>query len=152
MSGFLLDTNIPSELTRPKTDPQVEQWLDNANDEELYLSVVSLGEVVKGITVLPDSKRRAGLQEWLDHTLRPWFEGRILPVTAPIAERWGALSGEQRLKGRDVKVADGLIVATALYHDLAIVTRNVKDFTGFVPESLILGRKRPVNRNVQHFR
>ena len=130
MSGFLLDTNIPSELTRQKSDPQVEQWLDDAYDEELYFSVVSLGEIIKGIPVLPASKRREGLQEWLDQTLRPWFDGRILPVTAPIAERWGMLSGECRLKGRQVKVADGLIVATALYHDLTIVTRNVRDFAG----------------------
>lgn len=65
---------------------------------------------------------------WLDGTLRPWFEGRLLPVTAPIAERWGLLSGEQQLQGKQVKVADGLIVATALHHNLTIVTRNVKDF------------------------
>lgn len=75
-------------------------------------------------------KRRDGLQEWLDATLRPWFEGRILPVTAPIAERWGVLSGECRSQGKQVKVADGLIVATALQHKLTIVTRNVKDFAG----------------------
>ncbi len=130
MSGFLLDTNIPSELTREKPEPQVERWLDQANDEELYFSVISLGEILKGITILPASKRREGLQEWLDATLRPWFEGRILPVTAPIAERWGILSGEYRLQGKQVKVADGLIVATALHHELTIVTRNVKDFTG----------------------
>jgi len=130
VSGFLLDTNIPSELTRQKSDPRVEQWLDDANDEELFFSVVSLGEIVKGITVLPASKRRAGLQEWLDHTLRPWFEGRILPVTAPIAERWGVLSGECRLKGEEVRIADSLLAATALHHDLTMVTRNLKDFAG----------------------
>jgi toxin FitB len=130
MSGFLLDTNIPSELTRQKSAPQVERWLDKANDEELYFSVISLGEILKGITVLPVSKRRDGLQEWLDGTLRPWFEGRILPVTAAIGERWGVLSGECRLQGKQVKVADGLIVATALRHKLTIVTRNVKDFAG----------------------
>ena len=61
-------------------------------------------------------------------TLRSWFEGRILPVTAPIAERWGVLSGERRIQGKQIKVADGLIVATALHHKLTIVTRNVKDF------------------------
>lgn len=77
MSGFLLDTNIPSELTREKPAPQVERWLDEATDEELYFSVISLGEILKGITILPGSKRRDGLQEWLDSTLRPWFEGRI---------------------------------------------------------------------------
>ena len=130
MSGFLLDTNIPSELTRQKAAPQVERWLDEARDAELYFSVISLGEIVKGITVLPASKRRDGLQEWLDGTLRPWFEDRILAVTVSIAERWGVLSGECRSKGKQVKVADGLIVATALHHNLTIVTRNVKDFAG----------------------
>jgi len=71
MSGFLLDTNIPSELTRQKPASQVERWLDEANDEELFFSVISLGEILKGLTVLPSSKRRDGLQEWLDGTLRP---------------------------------------------------------------------------------
>jgi predicted nucleic acid-binding protein len=90
MNGFLLDTNVPSELTRPHPQPGVCHWLDNADDERLYLSVVSLGEILKGITVLPASKRRSGLQQWLDETLRPWFEGRILPVNEPVAERWGS--------------------------------------------------------------
>lgn len=92
--------------------------------------MISLGEILNGITVLPVSRRWDGLQEWLDEILRPWFADRILPVTAPIAERWGVLSGECRLIGKQVKVADGLIVATALHHKLAIVTRNVKDFVG----------------------
>ena len=92
--------------------------------------MISLGEIPKGITVLPQSKRRDGLQDWLDGTPRPWFEGRILPVTAPIAESWGRLSGECRLHGKQVKVADGLIAATALHHNLTIVTRNVNDFVG----------------------
>jgi toxin FitB len=128
MSGFLLDTNIPSELTRERPSPQVETWLDSAQDDQLHFSVISLGEILKGITILPASKRRDGIQEWLDGTLRPWFGDRILPVTPSIAERWGVLSGECRLKGRQLKVADGLIAATALEHDLQIVTRNVKDF------------------------
>jgi predicted nucleic acid-binding protein len=130
MSGFLLDTNVPSELTRPRSDPHVEKWLDDANDDELYLSVISLGEMLKGVTVLPEGKRRDGLQRWLDGTLRPWFQGRILPINDAIAERWGILAGECQLKGRPLKLADGLIAATALEHDLAVVTRNVRDFTG----------------------
>lgn len=96
----------------------------------MFVSVISLGQIRRGISILPASKRREGLQGWLDGTLRPWFEGRLLPVTAPIAERWGLLSGEQQLQGKQVKVADGLIVATALHHNLTIVTRNVKDFEG----------------------
>ena len=128
MSGFLLDTNVPSELTRPKSDPRVEAWLEDAEDEQLYFSVVSLGEILKGVTRLPESRRRTELQVWLDNTLRPWFAGRILPVTERIAERWGIVAGQCSLRGKTIKVADGLIAATALHHELTIVTRNVKDF------------------------
>jgi len=130
VKGFLLDTNIPSELTRPLPQPSVSQWLDEVDDELLYFSVVSLGEVLKGIASLPTSKRRNELQQWLDETLRPWFEGRILPVNEQIAERWGILAGQCKIKGRPLKVADGLIAATALEHDLTVVTRNVRDFEG----------------------
>jgi toxin FitB len=130
VKGFLLDTNIPSELTRPEPHPSVCRWLENADDEQLYFSVISLGEILKGITVLPVSKRRSGLQQWLDETLRPWFDGRMLPVDEPIAVRWGLLAGQCKLKGRLLKVADGFIAATALEHDLIVVTRNVRDFEG----------------------
>lgn len=108
----------------------MENWLDDADDEQLFFSVVSLGEIFKGLTILPESKRRSELQQWLDKTLRPWFDGRILPVSESIAERWGVLAGECQLKGRPLKVADGLIAATALEHDLTVVTRNVRDFSG----------------------
>jgi toxin FitB len=130
MTGFLLDTNIPSEMTRPRPQPSVSEWLDAADDDQLYLSVVSLGEILKGVTVLPESNRRRQLQQWLDETLRPWFQGRILSVNEAIAERWGTLAGECQLRGRPLKVVDGFIAATALEHDLTIVTRNVKDFAG----------------------
>jgi toxin FitB len=128
MTGFLLDTNIPSELTRPRPEPKVSRWLEDIDDEELYFSVVSLGEIVKGVTILPESRRRAELQLWLDEILRPWFKGRILPVNEAVAERWGELSGRCQLTGRPLTVADGLIAATAMEHDLTIVTRNVKHF------------------------
>ena len=128
MTGYLLDTNVPSELTRSQSDPNVERWLNDADDEQLFLSVVSLGEIFKGLTVLPESKRRQELQRWLDETLRPWFSGRILPVTERIAERWGILAGECQRKGSGLTMADGLIAATSLEHDLTVVTRNVRDF------------------------
>ncbi len=121
MNGFLLDTNVPSELTSPRSDPKVERWLEDADDEQLFFSVVSLGEILKGVTILPESRRRQELQQWLDDTLRPWFSGRILPVTERIA-------GRRQLKGKTITVTDGFIAATALHHDLTIVTRNVKDF------------------------
>ena len=130
MKGFLLDTNIPSELTRPQPQPSVSEWLDKADDNQLCLSVVSLGEILKGITILPDSKRRKALQQWLDETLRPWFDGRILPINEAIAERWGILAAQRQLKGEPLNMADGLIAASALEHDLTIVTRNIRDFEG----------------------
>ena len=83
--------------------------------------MVSLGEILKGVTILPESRRREELQQWLDDTLRPWFSGRILPVTERIA-------GRRQLIGKTITVPDGFIAATALHHDLTIVTRNRKDF------------------------
>jgi len=90
--------------------------------------VISLGEILKGITILPEGKRRHQLQQWVAETLRPWFDGRIVPVSERIAERWGILAGECQLKGRGLTMADGLIAATALEHDFTVVTRNVRDF------------------------
>ena len=115
-------------MTRPHPQASVSKWLEEADDNELYFSVVSLGEILKGITILPEGKRRRDLKSWLDETLRPWFQGRILPVSELVAERWGVLAAECQLGGRTLKVADGFIAATALEHDLTIVTRNVKDF------------------------
>ena len=117
-------------MTKPRPSQEVEQWLDHVNDDQLYLSVVSLAEIVRGITRLPGSKRRAQLQQWLDDTLRPWFGNRILPVTQPIAESLGRLAGERDQQGMTLPVADGLIAATAIEHGLTLVTRNVKDFAG----------------------
>jgi toxin FitB len=109
----------------------VAQWLKNADSEQLFFSVISLAEICKGIAKLPEGKKRVQLQEWLDSTLRPWFAGRILPVIEPIAERMGRWAGEGEARGRTIKIADGLIAATALEHDLTLATRNVKDFAGF---------------------
>ncbi len=114
MKGFLLDTNIPSELTYPRPAPQVAHWLKGMDSEQLFFSVISLAEICKGIAKLPESRKRALLQEWLDSTLRPWFAGRILPVTETIAERMGRWAGEGQAKGRIIKIADGMIAATAL--------------------------------------
>jgi predicted nucleic acid-binding protein len=136
MKGFLLDTNVPSELTRPHPQASVTRWLEGANDESLHISVISLGEIVKGIALLAESKRRTGLEQWLRDTLRPWFKGRILPVSESIAQRWGLLAGRCQLAGRPLKIADGLIIATALEHDLTVVTRNVRDFESLGAELL----------------
>ena len=130
MSGFLPDTNVPSELSRIRPNPRVARWLEDADDGELYLSVITIGEICKGLTVHPEEHRRAILKQWLDNTLRPWFAGRILPISEAISERWGILEGQCQMKGLTLNVPDGLIAATALEHDLTIVTRNVRDFAG----------------------
>jgi predicted nucleic acid-binding protein len=126
--GFLLDTNVPSELTRPQPEPRVTRWLEDTDDELIYFSVVSIGEVCKGLTVHPERHRRAWLRNWLDNELRPWLADRILPISEAIAERWGILDGECKLKGITLNVPDGLIAGTALEHDLTVVTRNVRHF------------------------
>ena len=128
--GVLLDTNVPSELTRPQPDTRVVQWLEDTDGDLLYFSVISIGEVCKGFTVHSEQHRRASLRQWLENDLRPWFAGRILPISEQIAERWGLLEGECQLKGRTLNAPDGLIAATALERDLTVVTRNVKDFAG----------------------
>jgi predicted nucleic acid-binding protein len=99
VKGFLLDTNVPSELTRARSAPQVERWLNEAENEQLFFSVISLAEICKGIAKLPESRKRAQLQDWLDSVLRPWFAGRILPVTEGIAERMGRWAGHPQREG-----------------------------------------------------
>jgi predicted nucleic acid-binding protein len=122
---------FPSELTRPQPDRRVAQWLEDTDDDLMYISVITIGEVSKGVTVHPEAHRRASLRKWLDDELRPWFAGRILPVTEAISERWGILEGGCQLKGIGFNAPDGLIAATALEHDLTLVTRNVRDFAAF---------------------
>lgn len=130
MNGYLVDTNIPSELTRERPDPHVAAFLRNARKDSVFLSVMTIGEICKGIAALPISQKRAGLEAWLNVDVRSWFAGRILPVSEEIAERWGHLAAARKQRGVPMAVVDGVIAATALHHDLTIVTRNVRDFTG----------------------
>ena len=128
MNGYLVDTNIPSELTRDIPDPRVAAFLQHAGQTSIFLSVLTIGEICKGIDTLPASQKRTNLQNWLDNDVRTWFAGRILPVTEAIAERWGHLAAAAKLRGMTLAVVDGLIAATSIHHRLTIVTRNVKDF------------------------
>ena len=100
MSALLLDTNIPSESIRSRPDPKVDAWIQRQDDETLHLSVITIGELRKGINLAPQGKRRSELEEWLEKDLIPTFDGRILPVTKAIAETWGALSAQRQLAGR----------------------------------------------------
>ena len=126
--GFLLDTMVPSGLSRPKPDRNVSRWLTDTDDRLMFLSAISVGEICKGFTAHPEQKRRDVLRRWFEDVLRPWFHGKVLPVSEAIAERWGILEGESQLKGRALSVPDGLIAATALEHGLTVITRNVRDF------------------------
>ena len=128
MSGFLVDTNVISEVLRREPNPRVLSWSKTQEKAQLFLSVIALGELRKGLTILPSSARRARLERAIAERLTGWFDDRILPVTASIGERWGVLDGQRQLAGRPLAAADGLLAATALEHDLVLVTRNVRDF------------------------
>ena len=127
--SFLLDTNVLSETLRPRGDARVLNWLAAAPAETLHISVLTIGEIRKGVEKpgLSTSKRQR-IQVWLEQGLADWFGPRILPVTQPVAERWGLLLARA---GRSVPAIDSLLAATALHHDLQLVTRNVKDFQAF---------------------
>ena len=128
MSGFLLDTNCVSELVRIKPHPRVLEWMEAAEETLLHLSVLTLGEIRKGLAALPQGKRRTRLEAWLEVDLRSRFSGRILPVDAAVADRWGLLAAQARRKGATLPIIDGLLAATALHHNLTMVSRNVCDF------------------------
>lgn len=130
MNGYLVDTNIPSELTRETPDSRVAAFLENAGRESVFLSVMTVGEICKGIDLLPVSQKRSAPQDGLDRDVRSWFAGRILPVTESVAGRWGHLAAAGGRSGITLAVVDGVLAATALEHGLALVTRNVKDFAG----------------------
>jgi len=131
MSGFLLDTNVISEFARPdnQPDPRVKHWLEAADPDSLFVSVLTFGEIRRGIEKLQSGKRRTHLESWLEKDLHEWFEKRLLPVNEAIANRWGLLSAAAMRSGRPLAVIDGLLAATALEHALTVVTRNSTDFT-----------------------
>lgn len=126
MSGFLLDTNVISELIKTKPNPGVVQWIEPTDETLLYLSVLTLGEIRKGITSLTDAKRRIRLEAWLDRDLVLRFSGRILPIDRAVADRWGQLAGSASARRSPIPVIDGLLAATALHYDLTLVTRGTK--------------------------
>jgi predicted nucleic acid-binding protein len=127
MSGYLLDTNCLSELVRLKPEPRVAAWIEAVDESLLYLSVLTFGEIRKGLAALPQSKRRTNLETWLEVELRARFAGRILPIDIAVADRWGLLAAQTKAKGKPLSIIDGLLAATALHNNLTFVTRNIKD-------------------------
>jgi toxin FitB len=127
VSGFLLDTNIISELVKPKPESKVTTWIDSTDEGLLHLSVLTLGELREGIASLRDASRRVMLEAWLDSDLIPRFAERILPIDVAVADRWGRLAADAAAAKSPLPVIDGLLAATALDQDLTFVTRNTKD-------------------------
>jgi toxin FitB len=128
MTGFLLDTNCISELVRPKPDQRVMEWMDAADEATLYLSVLTIGEIRKGVAGLAPGKRRVRLEKWIEVDLQARFAGRIVPIDAATVHRWGSIAAEAQRRGIALAVIDGLLAATALHHDLTLVSRNAGDF------------------------
>ena len=130
MSGFLLDTNCISEAVSVRPDLNVGKWIQAADQNLLYLSVLTLGEIRKGVAGLAQGRRRTRLETWLEIELHARFFGRILPVDSAVSDRWGFLAADAKRKGRMLSTVDALLAATALEHNLTVVTRNVADFAG----------------------
>jgi toxin FitB len=127
VNGFLLDTNLVSELVKPHPEVKVQKWVDSTDENLLYLSVLTLGEIRKGIAVLPNTPRRIALESWLKNDLVLRFSGRILPVDQEVADHWGWITAKAVTAKSLLPVIDGLLAATALHHNLTFVTRNIKD-------------------------
>lgn len=124
-AGFLLDTNVISELMKPRPSRRVADWIEATPEGLLFLSVITLGEVRKGIDLLDEGDpRRGALQSWLDRDLRIRFAGRLLPFDDGVAERWGQLEAQARRRRVTLPTIDAQLAATALHHGLTFVTRD----------------------------
>jgi len=123
--SYLIDTNVLSELRRRDPNRGVIDWFHHRPATTLYLSVLSLGEIRKGIDALVNDERQLKLLDWFEVELPQFFSGRILTVDAAVADRWGRLNAQM---GRPIPAIDSLLAATALAHGLKLVTRNVRDF------------------------
>lgn len=130
-SGFLVDTNVLSEYNRgDRTAAGVNRWLEKTPQKLQFVSVMTLAEVQKGIELLAEGRRKNQLHQWLKNDLEAWFSERILLVDRRVGERWATLVAGRQRAGRTLPMVDSLIAATALVHDLTVVTRNTRDFEG----------------------
>ena len=134
--NYILDTCVISELIKPKADTRVCSWIEEQNDNHLYLSVITLGEIQKGVAKLDEGVKKSTLQAWLDVDLVLRFEGRILPIDEQTCKIWGKILADSEQKGKSLPVIDAMIAATALINHMAVVTRNIKDM--MVPDLTII--------------
>ena len=128
MTDYLLDTNVVSELVRPNPNANVVAWVRAEDETRFYLSVLSFGEIRRGIEQLPQSPRRERLRLWLEVDLTDRFQGRILDIDRRVAEIWGMITARAAAASAQLPTIDTLIAATAERHRVVIVTRNLRDF------------------------
>ena len=128
MNGWLLDTNVLSELRRPRPEPKVVEFVSAQPLELLHVSVVTFAEIRFGIELLNDAARRTELHEWLDHQLRPMFDGRVLEISEDVMLKWRLLVEEGRKRGHTFSQPDLIIAATALHQGLTIVSRDTREY------------------------
>lgn len=125
--SYLLDTNVISELCRKTPDTGVVEWFSHRPISTLFLSVLTLGELRKGVEGISDAKYRMALLDWFEADLPSFFAGRILPIDIHIADKWGRITAAAN---RPLPAVDSLIGATAAFHGFSLVTRNVRNFVG----------------------
>jgi predicted nucleic acid-binding protein len=125
---FLLDTNVVSEWTKVRPNAAVTTWLTEVDEDRVFLSVVTIAELRRGVERLPAGERRKRLDEWMQGELPLRFEGRVIPVSELIANEWGRVVARREIQGRPIHAMDALIAATAEVHSLTLVTRNEADF------------------------
>jgi len=125
---FLLDTNVVSEWIKPRPNREVVTWLADVDEDRLFLSVITLAQLRSGVAAMSPSRRRDQLDTWISVDLPDRFEGRLLSIDPEVADRWGRITGSARMAGRPIHAMDSFLAATAIVHDLTIVTRNVSDF------------------------
>lgn len=128
MTGWLIDTNVISELRRPSPEPRVVAFVAAQPLESLFISSVSLAEIRFGIELIADAGRRADLTDWLTHKVRAMFEQRVLPVSEDVMLKWRLLVEEGRKAGHTFSQPDLIIAATAAHHGLTVVSRDTADF------------------------
>ncbi len=126
--NYLLDTCVLSEYTKRKPNEKVIRWIDSVEETRLFLSVLTIGEIKKGVELLPDSHRKNELRAWFNDDLLKRFEGRLYAIDAEVMLLWGQLYAGLQNSGHPLSVMDSLIAATALYNNAILVTRNENDF------------------------
>ena len=124
---YLIDTCILSELIKARPSEKVIEWVSSKSEENFYLSVLTVGEIQKGISKLADSKKKEKLQSWITIDLKDRFTGRILDIDLVVAQKWGEMQGNAEKQGLVMPAIDALIAATAVCHGLIVVTRNIQD-------------------------